>query len=489
MPTPRSQTPPSTPRLSDRAKVFAYPSGIVSTGWPEVERQHRKMGIRFAWFQVAISKLALAKRADGTYAATVGGVVLSIPRQVGKTFLLCGLLFALCLIFPGMTALWTAQQLRTAKETLRAMQGFARRKSVAPFIAYVRTANGEGEVGFVNGSRILFGARDQGFGLGMADVDVLVFDEAQRLSDTALDDMLPTQNRAKNPLFFMVGTPPRPTDNGEVFTRKRNEALSGESDDMVYVEFGADAELTPSDRIDWDQVAAGNPSFPEHTPRTAILRMWKNLGADSFWREGYGIWDDLSGGWKVLKSAQWRACESAESQIVGEPVFVLDVSPMSSHACLLAAGLTADGRSHVEITSSGGVLDYRPGVEWVAPLCRAIVATHGLLELWIVAGSAAEALVPDLEDVGVSVRVLPKADYASACVRFVQRVGAGQVVHLGQRELTAAAAAGAKRTASDEGLWIWGRGRSSADVAPLVAATAGDWLAQESAYDVMASFY
>ena len=243
MTTAQPTTKNSTPRLSECAKVV-YPVGIVKTGWPEVERQLRKLAIRFDWFQVGISKLALAKLADGTYAATIGGVVLSIPRQIGKTFMLCGLIFALCLISPGSTALWTAQQLRTAKETLRAMQGFARRKAIKPFVSYVRVANGEGEVGFVNGSRILFGARDHGFGLGMAGIDILVFDEGQRLSDTALDDMLPTQNRAPNPLFFIVGTPPRPTDNGEVFTRKRTEALAGESDDMVYVEFAAD-ESTP----------------------------------------------------------------------------------------------------------------------------------------------------------------------------------------------------------------------------------------------------
>ncbi len=488
MPTQQSLTRSSTPRLSERAKVLAYPSGIVKTGWPEVERQHAKMGIRFAWFQVAISKLALGKRADGTYAATVGGVVLSIPRQVGKTFMLCGLLFALCLIFPGLTALWTAQQLRTAKETLRAMQGFARRKGVAPFIAYVRTANGEGEVGFVNGSRILFGARDQGFGLGMADVDVLVFDEAQRLSDTALDDMLPTQNRAKNPLFFMVGTPPRPSDNGEVFSRKRAEALTGESDDMVYVEFGADGDVASHDRIDWDQVAVANPSFPEHTPRTAIMRMWKNLGAESFWREGYGVWDDGEGRWKVIGSAAWKACEDAGSQPTGSPVLVLDVSPMSSWAGIVAGAETADGRTHVEITGDGTTLDYRPGVEWVAPHCRAVVERRGSLDLWIVAGSAAEALVPDLSDTGVNVRVLSKADYASACVRFASRVASGLVRHIGQRELTAAVAAGAKR-AADEGLWTWGRSKSSADIVPLVGATAADWLVQEASYDVLESGY
>ena len=479
--TDRSQTRPSTPLLSDRAKV-AYPSGIVKTGWPEVERQHRKLGIRFAWFQEAISKLALAKREDGTYAATVGGVVLSIPRQVGKTFMLCGLTFALCLIFPGMTVLWTAQQLRTAKETLRAMQGFARRKAVKPFIAYVRVANGEGEVGFINGSRILFGARDYGFGLGMAGVDILVFDEGQRLSDTALDDMLPTQNRAANPLFFIVGTPPRPTDSGEVFTRKRAEALSGTADDMVYVEFSADPDLTPRERIDWDQVAKGNPSFPEHTPKSAILRMWKNLGAESFWREGYGIWDsDANSSNAVITKSAWSDCRAPDAEITSRPTVAIDVSPMLTHTGIVAAGKTADGRVGVEVTSDGETLiDYREGTEWAVELL-----TRNRAHVWMAAGSAAETLADRLVAGGCRVDVMSRTDYAKACVNFAAMVAQKRLVHRGQSELDKHVTVGAKRSA-DEGLWTWGRIKSSSDITLLVAATvAAGALHSTPEYDVL----
>jgi hypothetical protein len=59
----------------------------------------------------------LAKRADGKYAATIGGTGLSIPRQVGKTFLVGAIVFALCLLCPNLTVIWTAHRLRTAEET------------------------------------------------------------------------------------------------------------------------------------------------------------------------------------------------------------------------------------------------------------------------------------------------------------------------------------------------------------------------------------
>ena len=99
---------------------------------------------------------------------------------------------------------------------------------------------GNEAVEFVNGSRILFGARERGFGRGFAGIDVLIFDEAQILSESAMDDMVPATNAAPNPLVLMAGTPPRPTDPGEVFTLLRQEALDGESTDVGFVEISAE---------------------------------------------------------------------------------------------------------------------------------------------------------------------------------------------------------------------------------------------------------
>lgn len=468
------RTKSSTPLLSDRAKV-AYPSGIVSSGWPEVERQLGKMGILFDWFQVAISRLALSKRADGTYAATVGGVVLSIPRQVGKTFLLCGLLFALCLIFPGMTALWTAQQLRTAKETLRAMQGFSRRKAVKPFVAYVRMANGEGEIGFTNGSRILFGARDYGFGLGMAEVDVLVFDEGQRLGDTALDDMLPTQNRAANPLFFIVGTPPRPTDSGEVFTRKRTEALAGDSDDMVYVEFSANPLLTPRERIDWEQVALANPSYPDHTPKAAILRMWKNLGPASFWREGYGIWDDASGVPPTIAAEVWNLLR-ADPPTAGRLALGVKFSLDGQRVALAAVRRPTDGPLYGEVIADRLMSD---GLGWLVTACAGWKQTCGI----VIDGKAGrDLLLGELVKAGVPRRmlILPTTDEVIAAhTMTLQSVNDGTFTHGNQPGLNASVKSAAQRKIGNMGGWGW-EPIAGGDIVPLESVTLALWAASTS---------
>jgi hypothetical protein len=112
----------------------------------------------------------------------------------------------------------------------------------------------------------------------------LVFDEAQILTEAAIDDMVPATNQAPNPLILFTGTPPKPSDPGEVFRAKRAEALSGESDDMLYLEFSADEDADPTDR---GSGRRGTRRTRRRTPAAAMLRMKKNLTPESFLREAW----------------------------------------------------------------------------------------------------------------------------------------------------------------------------------------------------------
>src|SRR5690606_6154943 len=292
-------TAPSTPRPSERklsevARELLIPTGITTTVYARVKPRLADMGVGFDRWQDGFGTAALGCRADGKFAATIGGVVASIPRQVGKTFTVGHLLIALCLELPGLRVVWTSHHNRTTTNTFRSMQGMVRRRKVWPHVAPngIRTANGEQEIKFANGSIIMFGAREHGFGRGMDAIDVLVFDEAQILSLKALEDMVPATNQARNPhgaLVFFIGTPPRPTDDGEAFSAKRQRAMGGDVADMFYVEMGADPDADIDDREQW---ARANPSYPLRTPLESMLRMRENIPDEDSWRrEALGIWD------------------------------------------------------------------------------------------------------------------------------------------------------------------------------------------------------
>lgn len=428
----RPKTKPSTRRLSEVARHVVTPSGIVSTGWPAVEQKCNEFGDEFDQWQADAGRVILGKRADGTYAATVGGVVLSIPRQVAKTFLVGRIVFALCVLFPGLKVVWTAHRTRTATNTFRALQGYARRRKVAPHVAGIRQANGEQEISFVNGSSIMFGAREQGFGRGFDEIDVEVFDEAQILTEKALEDMVAATNQSRHPhgaLLFYMGTPPRPVDPGETFTLRRNEALAHKDaddpfgrpvvgDDMVYIECSADEDADPDDRKQW---AKANPSYPNRTPLQSMLRLRKNLPMVESWRrEALGIWDSENTGEAIIKSPAWKALHTKKPPTDGEVFYGIKFSPDGEMMALSVALRPADAPIHIEGVFHRSMYDgTRWIVDWLSTRwkdCSAIV----------VDGKAnAPALVKALLSAGCKERVIkrPNTDEViGAHSMFVQAV-------------------------------------------------------------------
>lgn len=472
-------------KLSDVARHVVLPSGIVSTGWPAVRDRAKSVGIVYDQWQDGLGRAILAKRASGLYAAGIGGVLISICRQVGKTFTIGSMIVVLCIIFPGLKVLWTAHRTRTADETFKSMQGMVKRKKIAPHIVTVRQANGQQEIVFRNGSRILFGARESGFGRGFDDVDVLVFDEGQILTGKALDDMVPATNVSPNPLILMMGTPPKPGDPSEVFITRRQEALSGESDDLLFVEVSADPGADVNDRAQWRK---GNPSYPHRTPEAAMLRMKKILGDESFRREGLGIWDDDSAAGD-FPTGVWRDAKTTIDAPLGGPVVALDVRMgVQQTVSLCVVGDSPQGMVAVVAENERHV-----GKRWtdddVVAWVSSELAARGVTRIAIDVFGENGPLVPLLEAEGLEVVKLNTIDMRNACMGFHAAVLSGQVKHLGEPPLDTAVA-GARRRKSGEG-WLWSRTNSVTDIGPLMAVAAAWWVHKSGPadYDVDDSFY
>lgn len=461
MPT-ATLTKPGTPKLSEVARRVHAPVGIVSTGWPAVDAKCSDLGIAFRWWQPPIGRLILAKRADGLYASTIGGTGLSIPRQVGKTFLVAAIMFALCLLRPGFTVLWTAHRLKTAEETFGKLQVFAKRRKIAPHIRQVKTGSGEQQIIFRNGSRILFGARERGFGRGFDEVDALVFDEAQHMTDSSLDDMVPATNQSRQPegaLMLFMGTPPRPQDPGEVFKRMRADAEAGD-EDTGWVEFGADQDYSPTplpaplDDRDWGQIAAANPSFPDDTSRTAVLRLRKKLGDDSFLREGLGIWTSRLTEHERLIEA-WSRCAS-RAEPTGQIGYGVATAPDHSWSAITAAWVRDDGRTQVE------VVDYQRGTLWLPERVAQVRARqYGPVAY----DAAAAGAVPN-------VKAVTTADRSQADNALAEKIEKLTVCHAEQPELDVSVRAHTWKTSGETRHFDR---KGSTDISPLVAAALAVW--------------
>lgn len=448
---------PGTRKLSESARHVVLPEGIVSTGWPAVRAKCVELGVLFDPWQDGLGRAILGKRGDGKYAAGIGGVVLSIPRQVGKTYTIGAVIFALCVLCPGLTVIWTAHHNRTTTETFMSMQAMAKRIKIRPFILQVLLGSGDEEIRFRNGSRIMFGARERGFGRGMAKVDVEVFDEAQILTERALDALVPATNQSKQPagaLLFFMGTPPKPTDPSEAFTAKRKKALAGVSRDTLYVEFGADECAKVDDRKQW---AIANPSFPLRTPVEAMSRMRENLTDDSFRREALGVWDREVVG--VFPVDAWGLCADPGSGIAGRPVLALAMSLDRAKLCLAAAGRRGDGLLHIEIVKHGVA-----GAGFVAEVAR-ISVEHGA-QVIVHPHHAVGSLIPELETAKVRLKLTNSIEYTQACGAYFDAVVEHRVRYVPEQPELEAAMAVATQKYTDQ-TWKW-RGEG---ITALVAAS------------------
>jgi len=459
--------PTSAGSLSDLARHVILPSGIVSTGWPAVRDKCRGVGIVFDEWQDGLGRSILAKRADGQYAAGIGGVVISISRQTGKTFTIGSMIVALCILLPGLKVVWTAHHGRTSDETFKSLQGMVKRKRIAPHMLDPRIANGQQELRFRNDSRIMFGARESGFGRGFDDVDVLVFDEAQILSQKALENMVPTTNVAPNPLVLLMGTSPKPSDPSEAFSSLRRSALSGDLDDVLFVEFSADENADVEDRRQWHK---GNPSYPHRTPEASMLRMKRLLGDESFRREGMGIWDVVGAlAPSEIDWAKWDALGHTAAPLDGRVAYAVRFSADGSRVALAVALRPAVGVPHVELIK---VSDMAAGTGWLVTWLSA--RWRNCSRITVDGKAGAGALVNALRVAKIPERIIhtPSVDEVIAAhAMTAEAIRSAALTHSSQKQLDDAVRGAGRRTIGTAGGWGWKPLSPDVDVVPLDAVT------------------
>lgn len=449
---------PTREGLVPGARHAVAPSGVVATSWPRIERTCSNIGWRFDPWQKAVGRLILAKREDGGWAADLS--LLSIPRQVGKSYLLGCIIFAMCLHTPKLRAIWTSHHTATTEEMFEAMKELASHKRVAPHVVKCIALQGSRwRIVFRNGARIDFGARERGFGRGKAKVGILVLDEFQHISMRALSNLTPTTNAADNPLILCAGTPPAPHDNGEAFAMRRKAAIEGVSTDTLYVEFSADRGADLDDRRQW---AKANPSFPRRTPERAFLLNRKVLDDENFRREFLGIWDEFERAQSPINPTLWdSAVDIGPSAGVRPTALAADMShgrEISIGACWIE-----DTSAHVEEVWAG--IDEPAAVEWLAG------RAGRRIPVMIDGQSPASSMIPALRARGVKVYTGSASDMQRGCGLVTSDLDAGRLTHADQSALNEACGGARRRLIGTAGGWGYDRKDGSVNIAPLVAVT------------------
>lgn len=361
------------------------------------------------------------------------------------------------LVFNEKTIIVSAHNQDTAREVFtRITDLIDRNPMLAERVDQVMTALTREFIKFKNGAVIRFKARTKSGGRGFS-CDCLLLDEAQILGAAAWSAILPTMSARPNPQVWLLGTPPTPEDDGEVFSRIREAAIEGGQPRLAYLEWSA----TVADDFDSAETwAKANPSFGSRITADAIMGERSSMTDAQFALERLGIWSSERA-LAVVPLEVWeaRAIPADEVPADAPSAFGLDMS----HDRVVSIGVCVG--EHVEVAALDKVSDTLGAVEW-------LIERAGKKVPVVVDGqSPAASMVSALRDAGVHVVVTSAPDMAKACGAFYDAVLEERLTHFDQPPLNAALNGARKRPIGTAGGWGWDRKDYSINLAPLVSVT------------------
>ena len=438
-------------------------------------------GVPLAEWQRLVVDAWLGKDLSGNYTVTSAG--LSAPRQNGKNVCLEAREF-FGLVIRGERILHTAHQVVTGKKSFRRLERMftdRRHPEIQKLVRYIRYTNGEEAIELENGGSIEFSARSRQRARGFAGISLVVYDEAQELTDDQVDAIMPTLSASSTGQrqIIYTGTPPYPGCPGTVFRRRRQVCLTDPGPKDAWHEWSVAAESIQDIHVDdsglWYMC---NPALGINLSEEFTAEELRTQTADGFARERLGWWspvletkDDLA-----IPAAAWDACRSPAKKPEGKTAYGVKFVYDGSAVALCGAVITPEGKSRVSL------IDMKPtghGTKWLADWLneRAEKAACVVID----GRNGADVLVDKLSEKwrakGAVVRPTAR-DVVSAASTLCGAVNEQTVSwYFGQELLRESAVTATKRPLA--GGWAFGGDNS----APIEAAALALWGAKTSKRD------
>lgn len=301
------------------------------------------------------------------YTMTNGG--LMCPRQNGKNVALEAREFY-GLVINGEKILHTAHQVRTSKRSFRRLVAMFEDKTkpeIQALVKRIRYTNGEEAIELTNGGVIEFSARSRQAARGFDGISLVVFDEAQELTDDQLDAINPTLSASQTGTRQLIytGTPPYPGAPATVFSRRREHSLTKPGPHDAWHEWSV--ESASLDKIDiedkrlWYQT---NPALGIRLTEEFTETELATQSKDGFCRERLGWWAPRADRqiYAIPKDA-WNKCKSPELKPEGRTAYGIKFSPDGSEVCLCGAVLPENGPARISLLEQKNT---GAGTQWLA---------------------------------------------------------------------------------------------------------------------------
>ena len=354
-------------RGSQEPRIKVEP-GRITTDGSDAALLMRTYGYDLDEWQKSVVDCWLGRDEIGNYTVTSAG--LALPRQNGKNVCLEAREF-FGLVVNGERILHTAHQVRTSKKSFRrlaAMFTDKRHPEVTDVVKQIRYTNGEECIELDNGGTIEFSARSRQAARGFDGISLVVYDEAQELTDDQLEAIMATLSASATGTrqILYTGTPPYPGCPGEVFRRRRTVCMTDPGKHDAWHEWSVAADSITDIKVDDSSLwYMTNPALGIRLSEDFTAEELRSLSADGFARERLGWWSPVLEHKEdyAINAAEWDACASEAKKPEGKTAYGVKFSADGSEVCLCGAVIPVEGRARISMIERKGT---GRGTQWLA---------------------------------------------------------------------------------------------------------------------------
>lgn len=387
--------------------------------------------------QVAAVGMELDPKRPGAFRYDT--VVVSVPRQSGKSYLLRAIMADRIMSYNRHEVVMTAQTGKDAKKRWNQLIN-SLKADKKPAYFNVRKSQGTEYLEYLKRGSKLSPFAPTPKSVHGDSLNLITIDEAWAFdadSGAALEAAIePTQLTILDSQMWIVST--RGTSKSaylNTLIERGRHAVDDPTSRLAYFEWSADEALAEADPYG-EATLAFHPAMGHTQTYEKILSLAKPgvPGALANWRRSILNLDTPLENETIIDLALWdslAADQPLEPPVPNEVAIGVDIALDRSGASIVAAWITTEGDLALSLIMSG------PGVDWVAPTVRRL-SSAGYKWIGADATGPMATTATDITNSGAALEIIKTKEYALATQLLLDRVRDGRLVHDGATQLRTA---------------------------------------------------